>query len=95
MKEKLLIATWPVLCEDCGKDLTQKVVERQDLDVITVYCPHNHLVAMAYAGEAGGSRAIFRWDIVGPINQAEAESMIQKLGQASATFENLDAPRLH
>jgi len=95
MTEKFLTVAWPTLCDECGTELAKKAHGRPDLDVLTTWCPHTQTFAMAYVGDVEGKRAIFKWDVTGPVPEAEALEMIRNLGAASASIENLDSARLH
>ena len=87
-------APWPTLCTDCGKEIAKFVVEREDLEVFTTYCPHRFTLAILYAGQIEGSRGIVRWDVQGPLSQPEAVEIMRKMAPYAASMENLDKPRL-
>jgi len=89
--EKFLIATWPIICDDCLAAIAKQAHDRHDLSSVLVYCPHELTLVQAHAGPHEGQRAITRWQVVGPVDEAEATRLMRQFSGA----ENLDQARFH
>jgi hypothetical protein len=94
MTDTFLVAPWPLVCDSCTKALAKSVYDRIELKAITLYCPHLQTLVLARCGEHEGKRAVLRWEVVGPLDEAEALTMMRGLSGVTS-FENLDLAKLH
>ena len=93
-KTTFYLSPWPSLCDECGDDIAQFAASRPDLDCFMTYCEHRFTFALLYCGEGDGNRGGIKWDTQGPITQAGAISIMERMSGHAARIVNLDDPSL-
>ena len=91
---KFYLSPWPSLCDECGNDIAQFAAGRPDLDCFMTYCEHRFTFALLFVGEVDGNRGVIKWDTQGPINQAGAIAIMERMSGHAARIVNLDDPSL-
>ena len=58
------------------------------------YCEHRFTFALMFVGVIDGNRGVIRWDVQGPLTQAAAITIMERMAPHAARIVNLDDPSL-